>query len=279
MSEFLISNPVLETCQRQRSVFISSCLLETEAKHHHSMPAPPPLLRGLVSTFPSKELSNDVKRRAEALFPYLKHLAEFDGLTMGSFLSVFQTQLHPESEVFLCEDFVLIVLLAWHLVLYGGDEEAKEHLEAIVACWPLPTANGLAKPMPLMAFELLSRPPTPEDLYRAGLTSASVENAMQELKFILHAAWSFCRITYQSQVEVDIPKHIKLAIWVAKKAILTVRRTERERLRAIKTKIVREMHAVNLTPLVMTLNLAETMEGSEGPHNAAYLEFGGNLEQ
>lgn len=51
-------------------------------------------------TFPLKELDSALKQRAEALFALQKHMHEFGGVEKRRSLFMFQTQLHPESEMF-----------------------------------------------------------------------------------------------------------------------------------------------------------------------------------
>lgn len=88
--------------------------------------------------FPSKELRSDLKQRVQVLFPYLKHISPCNGVTTFSLLQMFQKELHPELEVFMCEDIVLNALVCFRLMKAGGNDPTKEQLDVAVAGMQLP---------------------------------------------------------------------------------------------------------------------------------------------
>lgn len=212
------------------------------------------------------ELDAELKQRAEALFPYLKLLAAFDGYTMTSWLDSVRKHVHPESYVYQCEDNTLIMLLTHELIAACAGATPGQRIEQLfndaIAKMEVPTAKDLSKPEELRWHTFLGNPPDPDYLRSTGLTQSDYDESAQWIREIFKNAWNFCHIRFQQQWETNIPQILKCAIWAARKIIFSARYAERERLCAIKKNILHEMQSA--TPGIQcafgrTLTLGETM--------------------
>lgn len=124
--------------------------------------------------FPPNKLGSHLELRVEALFPYHRHLSEFEGVTMRARLFMFQTEEHTESEVFFCKDVVLIMVFRMRL---AGKDTTKEQLNATLESAPLPTVKDIAHPLtatPVLMFQKGAM--SAEGLRRNNITRASLTN-------------------------------------------------------------------------------------------------------
>lgn len=160
-----------------------------------STPSP----QGATRSSSANELNPDLKQRAEALFPYLKHLAAFDGYTMTSWLDFVKKHVHPESYVFLCEDIVLIVILTRRLILACGKGATKQRFDEAIGVLEMPTARELSMTKTKIPFDWMETPPTPGFLRSIGQTRTVFDGGICATKRILHEVWDFCHIRFHGR--------------------------------------------------------------------------------